>query len=192
MASRNDAHRWYTDAARASTSKETAALLNAQSRHLDTLKVLDMVPPSWPVDVIASFTQRALRRQLHDRCSVAILKSIAAGQNLQVAEEYLDAIRSVPAYLQEADRTALPPTNGQIEEKSPGIESEKSTATYTTTTSSGDAEKPLNGAEGSVADNGTDGGGRGGKEGFFSPEIVDKELRRVERRLSRARSRGEE
>jgi hypothetical protein len=177
----------------ASTSKETAALLNAQSRHLDTLKVLDMVPPSWPVDVISSFTQRALRRQLHDRCSVAILKGIAAGQNLQVAEEYLDATRSLPPVWQEADPNALSvgDTAGEVDEKSPGL-SEKSVATYTTTTSSGDAEKTFNGDEGSLPDNVDDAVGPGGKEGFFSPEIVDKELRRVERRLGRARSRGDD
>ena len=157
-----------------------------------------MVPPSWPVDVISSFTQRALRRQLHDRCSVAILKSIAAGQNLQVAEEYLDAIRSVPPVVQQAPSGHLNGSGNGTEEKSPGIESEKSNNTYTTTTSSGDAEKARHGdkegyGEGSVPDNDTDGGGRGGKEGFFSPEIVDKELRRVERRMSRAsRGRGDE
>jgi hypothetical protein len=82
-------------------------------------------------------------------------------------------------------------TAGEVDEKSPGL-SEKSVATYTTTTSSGDAEKTFNGDEGSLPDNVDDAVGPGGKEGFFSPEIVDKELRRVERRLGRARSRGDD
>ena len=122
---------------------------------------------------------------------LAILKSIAAGQNLQRAEEYLDAIRNVPAVIQQSDPSLRLSSNGAgvVDEKSPGIESEKSATTYTTTTSSGDAEKAYNGDEGSVPDNEMDGAGRGGKEGFFSPEVVDKELRRVERRMSRA-SRG--
>ncbi|MGG6497640.1 UNVERIFIED_CONTAM: hypothetical protein NY603_32430, partial [Bacteroidetes bacterium 56_B9] len=85
------------------------------------------------------------------------------GQNLQVAEEYLDAIRSLPPVWQEADPNALSvgDTAGEVDEKSPGL-SEKSVATYTTTTSSGDAEKTFNGDEGSVPDNVDDAVGPGG------------------------------
>lgn len=47
-------------------------------------KVLALVPSEWPLDVVSSFFQRSLRRQLHDRASWQILKAISAGQNLEV------------------------------------------------------------------------------------------------------------
>lgn len=87
---------------RASTAKQTAALLNAQSVHLDVLEVghivgmwvqpdiqvLALVPPEWPLDVVSSFFQRSLRRQLHDKASGEILKAISAGQNMEVSLSY--------------------------------------------------------------------------------------------------------
>lgn len=69
----------------ASTARQTAALLNAQSVHLDVLEVLALVPPEWPLDVVSSFFKRSLRRQLHDKSSGEILKGIAAGQNMEVS-----------------------------------------------------------------------------------------------------------
>jgi hypothetical protein len=79
----------------ASTAKQSAALLNAQSVHLDVLdvrfslttlivQVLALVPPEWPLDVVSSFFQRSIRRQLHEKTSWQVLKAISAGQNLQV------------------------------------------------------------------------------------------------------------
>ena len=83
----------------ASTAKQTAALLNAQSVHLDVLEVslddlfcqsqtddqvLALVPPEWPLDVVSSFFQRSIRRQSHDKASGEILKAISAGQNIEV------------------------------------------------------------------------------------------------------------
>lgn len=46
-----------------------------------------------------------------------------------------------------------------------------------------------NGAGGAVGGGGEGGGGVVGMQGFFSPEVVDKELKRVERRLERQRER---
>lgn len=83
----------------ASTARQTAALLNAQSVHLDVLEVsldnlvckfptddqvLALVPPEWPLDVVSSFFQRSIRRQSHDKASGEILKAISAGQNIEV------------------------------------------------------------------------------------------------------------
>lgn len=139
----------------ASTSKEAAALLNAQSIHLDVLPILEMVPSEWPLDVVSSFVQRSLRRQLHAQASWRILKSISSGQNLQVAETYLDSVRRVPGVVQEGpspgqESFASRPDEGSIAEKE-AVYDEK--------------EEGLGTGEG----------------GFFSPKAVDKELRSLER-----------
>ncbi|RSH83741.1 hypothetical protein EHS25_005356 [Saitozyma podzolica] len=139
----------------ASTSKEAAALLNAQSIHLDVLPILEMVPSEWPLDVVSSFVQRSLRRQLHAQASWRILKSISSGQNLQVAEAYLDSVRRVPGVVQEGpspgqESFASRPDEGSIAEKE-AVYDEK--------------EEGLGTGEG----------------GFFSPKAVDKELRTLER-----------
>ena len=64
--------------------------------------MLALVPNEWPVDVVSSFFQRSLRRQLHDRASWQILKSISAGQNLEArlkSKLYLLVPLTLPRYL---------------------------------------------------------------------------------------------
>lgn len=63
----------------------TAELLSAQGVHLDTLEVLDKAPKDWPLEVITTFYKRSLRRQMHERAKWQILKSMSAGQNLEVS-----------------------------------------------------------------------------------------------------------
>jgi hypothetical protein len=73
--------------------------------------VLALVPPEWPLDVVSSFFQRSVRRQLHDKASGEIVKAISAGQNMEVSllnilcritakektsERYLDTITHIP------------------------------------------------------------------------------------------------
>lgn len=48
-------------------------------------EVLALVPPEWPLDVVSSFFQRSIRRQLHDKASGEIVKAISAGQNMEVS-----------------------------------------------------------------------------------------------------------
>jgi hypothetical protein len=105
--------------------------------------------------VVSSFVQRSLRRQLHAQASWRILKSISSGQNLQVAETYLDSVRRVPGVVQEGpspgqESFASRPDEGSIAEKE-AVYDEK--------------EEGLGMGEG----------------GFFSPKAVDKELRSLER-----------
>ncbi|WVF71576.1 hypothetical protein IAT40_006384 [Kwoniella sp. CBS 6097] len=78
------------------TSKQAAALLNAQSVHLDVLEVLGQMPNDWPLDEVSSFIKRSMRRGLHERATWGVLKAISAGQNLEVSEGYLDEIRRIP------------------------------------------------------------------------------------------------
>ncbi|KAG8884781.1 hypothetical protein FRB97_003302 [Tulasnella sp. 331] len=83
------------------TSKETAHLLNAQAVNLDVLDVLESVPPAWSLSVISSFLSRSLRRTLHAQHEGQIIKAIAAGQNLEVADAAYEAFREEGALVEE-------------------------------------------------------------------------------------------
>lgn len=72
--------------ARSIATQRTATLLSAQGVHLDVLEVLDMAPADWPLDVVTTFYKRSYRRLLHERTTWQVLKSISAGQNLEVSE----------------------------------------------------------------------------------------------------------
>lgn len=149
---------------RASTSKETAALLNAQSVHLDVLQVLDLVPNEWELDVVSSFLQRSLRRQIHERATWQILKAISAGQNLQTSEEYLEKLSRIPPVAQDGPSPGKSlmgaPNEGSvaISEKDEYIQEKESAA-------------------GAPPAAGEKGGDEGEERGFFSLEAVNKELR---------------
>ena len=86
-----------------SESERTAHLLNSQSMNLDILdvsatlttnlmtlisplifKVIPLVPPDWPINVMSSFLARSFRHTLHARHEGQIVKAISSGQNLQV------------------------------------------------------------------------------------------------------------
>nr|XP_018263192.1 uncharacterized protein I303_04685 [Kwoniella dejecticola CBS 10117]OBR85350.1 hypothetical protein I303_04685 [Kwoniella dejecticola CBS 10117] len=82
------------------TSKQAAALLNAQSVHLDVLEVLGQMPNEWPLDEVSSFLKRSIRRGLHEQSTWGVLKAISAGQNLEVSEQYLEKIRQIPPIIE--------------------------------------------------------------------------------------------
>jgi hypothetical protein len=67
------------------STARTAELLSAQGVHLDVLEVLDTAPNEWPLEVVTTFYKRSFRRQLHERAKWQILKSMSAGQNLEVS-----------------------------------------------------------------------------------------------------------
>lgn len=67
------------------TTARAAELLAAQGVHLDVLEILDMAPNDWPLDVITTFYKRSFRRDVQQRTAWQILKSISAGQNLEVS-----------------------------------------------------------------------------------------------------------
>jgi hypothetical protein len=77
-------------------SARSANLLSAQGVHLDVDEVLDMAPGDWPLDAVTTFYRRSYRRLLQEKTTGLILKSIAAGQNLETNGRYLDAITRVP------------------------------------------------------------------------------------------------
>ncbi|WVW83780.1 hypothetical protein I302_105801 [Kwoniella bestiolae CBS 10118] len=114
------------------TSKQAAALLNAQSVHLDVLEVLGQMPNDWPLDEVSSFLKRSFRRGLHERSTWGVLKAISAGQNMEVSEEYLDRIRRIPPIIRTSstdghdDNGLTPPDEGSIPETEWGTFEEKS------------------------------------------------------------------
>ncbi|OCF74776.1 hypothetical protein I204_05158 [Kwoniella mangroviensis CBS 8886] len=114
------------------TSKQAAALLNAQSVHLDVLEVLGQMPNDWPLDEVSSFLKRSFRRGLHDRSTWGVLKAISAGQNMEVSEQYLDKIRRIPPIIRDSSNDVppdgdglTPPDEGSIPETEWGTFEEK-------------------------------------------------------------------
>ncbi|TXT15581.1 hypothetical protein VHUM_00084 [Vanrija humicola] len=93
----------YMSDSQGSTAR-TSELLSAQGVHLDTMEVLKMAPNEWPLDVITTFYKRSYRRQLHERRTWQVLKSIAAGENLRTTDVYLDKMSEVPPVLAEPPR----------------------------------------------------------------------------------------
>ncbi|WVR07166.1 hypothetical protein IAU60_004207 [Kwoniella sp. DSM 27419] len=91
------------------TSKQAAALLNAQSVHLDVLEVLNQMPDEWPLDEVSSFLKRSIRRGMHERATWGVLKAISAGQNLE--------IRRIPPVVRDGPPHQYSPDEGSIPEK---------------------------------------------------------------------------
>lgn len=159
----------------ASTAKQGAALLNAQAVHLDTLEVrhvhdhaliyadvqvLSLVPDEWPLDEVSTFFQRGLRRELHNKATSQIFKSIAAGQNLQTSEAYLERILGIPPVIADGPSPMSMPDEGSIAEKE-------------------DGPFALTGEKEAVSTGAMEEKEKSGGNGFFSPEIVNKELREI-------------
>jgi len=135
------------------------------------------MPDEWPLDVVSTFFQRGLRRELHKQSTSQILKSIAAGQNLQMSERYLDKVRKIPPKFQrESSEGPSPgmsaPDEGSIAEKEDGpVGSEKDPI--------GGQGEGILGEKEVLSSGGMEEKELGGSNGFFSPDIVNKELRNI-------------
>jgi hypothetical protein len=62
-----------------------AGLLNAQAANFDVVEVLECVPPAWPLPTLSDFLVRSLRRTVHARHEVMLVKGVSMGQNLAVS-----------------------------------------------------------------------------------------------------------
>ncbi|KLT38373.1 hypothetical protein CC85DRAFT_289576 [Cutaneotrichosporon oleaginosum] len=115
-----------------SGSARSASLLSAQGVHLDVDEVLDMAPGDWPLDAVTTFYRRSYRRLLQEKTTGLILKSIAAGQNLETSERYLDAISHLPPTTlhpaDDAEKSIIYDEKHDISEKTP-VESDGSDGT---------------------------------------------------------------
>lgn len=108
-----------------SSTARTAELLSAQGVHLDTMEVLKLVPNDWPLDVITTFYKRSLRRQMHERSKWQVLKAISAGQNMAMAEKYLDAMARIPPTVVDTAPPGGSEDEKGLEEKEPESLDEK-------------------------------------------------------------------
>ncbi|KAG6916344.1 hypothetical protein DXG01_007235 [Tephrocybe rancida] len=86
-----------------------AHLINSQAMNLDVLDVrinnfewvIPIVPPEWPVNLMTSFLTRSLRRTLHEQHEGKIVKTISAGQNLEIKDRTWLILREEGAIVEE-------------------------------------------------------------------------------------------
>ncbi|GAA6028594.1 hypothetical protein JCM8097_007301 [Rhodosporidiobolus ruineniae] len=71
---------------RVASEEQVARLLETQALHLDTLEVLPLIPPTFPLHLLTPYLSRSLRRSLHSQQEANILKSLASAQNFAVSE----------------------------------------------------------------------------------------------------------
>ncbi|CBQ71882.1 related to TGF beta receptor associated protein-1 [Sporisorium reilianum SRZ2] len=81
----------------------TAHLLNTQALHLDSREVLELVPKDWSLQTLETFLSQSLRRQLHRRREMQMLRNIAKCRNLDVAEDLWARQRAMGGVLQDTD-----------------------------------------------------------------------------------------
>lgn len=81
----------------------TAHLLNTQALHLDSREVLELVPKDWSLQTLETFLTQSLRRQLHRRREMLMLRNIAKCRNLDVAEDLWARQRAMGGILQDTN-----------------------------------------------------------------------------------------
>lgn len=81
----------------------TAHLLNTQALHLDNREVLELVPKDWSLQTLETFLTQSLRRQLHRKREMQILRNIAKCRNLDVAEDLWARQRAMGGILQDTE-----------------------------------------------------------------------------------------
>ena len=80
----------------------TAHLLNTQALHLDSREVLHLVPKDWPLQTLETFLTQSLRRQLHRRREMQMLRNIAKCRSMDVAEDLWARQRAMGGILQDS------------------------------------------------------------------------------------------
>lgn len=81
----------------------TAHLLNTQALHLDNREVLELVPKDWSLQTLETFLTQSLRRQLHRRREMQVLRNIAKCRRLDVAEDLWARQRAMGGILQDTE-----------------------------------------------------------------------------------------
>ncbi len=81
----------------------TAHLLNTQALHLDNREVLELVPKDWSLQTLETFLTQSLRRQLHRRREMQVLRNIAKCRRLDAAEDLWARQRAMGGILQDTE-----------------------------------------------------------------------------------------
>ncbi|KAI0312172.1 hypothetical protein OF83DRAFT_1287071 [Amylostereum chailletii] len=110
----------------AAATAATANLLNSQAMNFDTVDVLELVPPSWPLPTLSAFLTRSFRRTLHAKHEGLIIKGASMGQNLVVADETHAVLRAQGALIEEPlSPSSSAPSTPPIDEKPLPVVDEK-------------------------------------------------------------------
>lgn len=83
--------------------QQTTRLLSSQAAILDTIEVIPLVPPDWPLSSLSPFLTHSFRRTLHAKHEGQIIKAMCAAQNSKVFEGSYLVFREQGAIIEEAD-----------------------------------------------------------------------------------------
>ncbi|KAG1760429.1 hypothetical protein EDD22DRAFT_901244 [Suillus occidentalis] len=83
--------------------QQTTRLLSSQAASLDTIDVIPLVPPDWPLSSLTPFLTHSFRRTLHAKHEGQIIKAMCAAQNSKVFEGSYLVFREQGAIIEEAD-----------------------------------------------------------------------------------------
>jgi len=70
--------------------------------------VLEVIPDDWSVAVLQKFLISALRRTLHEKRQVKLIKSLCLGQNIAVNAEWLELVSKEKPFVQTEDAVIVP------------------------------------------------------------------------------------
>lgn len=79
---------------------------------------MEVVPPEWKVNVVASFLERSFRRTVHRRHEGQIVKAISEAQNLEVKERSWMVLREEGMVIEDAADSDEDGDGEVIDEKS--------------------------------------------------------------------------
>jgi hypothetical protein len=74
------------------------------------LKVLDLVPDDWSVAVLEKFLVSALRRTLHEKRQIKLIKSLCLGHNIAVNAQWVDLVTKEKPFVQTDEALVVPET----------------------------------------------------------------------------------
>lgn len=90
----------------------TSHLLGTFATWFDPLTILDTVPESWSVSLLAEFLLRTFRAATTERNQAVIIKALSAAQNLQKQAEFIETCEKIGAKLEvDSNLTQTQPEN---------------------------------------------------------------------------------
>lgn len=68
-----------------------------------SLQVLDLVPESWPIELLSGFLVSSLRRIMAERSEMTVAKSLSGAENLQVSARIIEKYEGIGPTVEAAD-----------------------------------------------------------------------------------------
>lgn len=94
---------------------QTVSLLDRWGQFFDVELVLKIVPNEWSVSTLQNFLVSALRRLLHEKRQVKLIKSLCLGQNIATRAEWVELVSKEGPFVQTDEAIAVPETTGPTE-----------------------------------------------------------------------------